>query len=435
MAHWRLIAHALAICCWPGILAAQTTEAVTRPEDVGFSSARLQRLTETYKGYVEHGELPGAVLLIARGGKLAYYEAIGYQDREKKIAMKKDAIFRLASMTKPIVSVAAMMLVEEGKLDLLAPVSRYLPELKDLKVGVEYTDLTAGKPALRLDEPRRQMTIQDLLRHTSGLVYGDNADGLVHQAYRKADITDRGQTLAEMVTKLSRLPLANQPGRVWEYGVSVDVLGRVVEVVSGMDLDAFIAERIAKPLGMNSTDFFVHQRDVGRLAQAQPQQPGSHSRMPPDVTRKPRLFSGGGGLVATADDYLRFSEMLLNQGEYGNARLLAPHTVKLMTSNALPSGIEYTDLVTRFGDIAPTPTMGQGFGLGFCVRMTEGHNPLPGSIGAYYWTGAWGTTFWVDPREKLIAIQMIQVPSNSGGQYRRVFRDLTYAALVGSDDR
>jgi CubicO group peptidase (beta-lactamase class C family) len=432
MAHYRRVFCFLAAICWPGLAFGQDLTAVTQPEQLGFSAQQLQRLTDVYKGYVDRGELPGAVLLIARGDKIVYAEAIGFQDREKKLPMKKDAIFRLASMTKPVVSVAVMMLVEEGKLDLLTPVSRYLPEFKDLKVGVEYTDLTTNKKALRLDAPRRAMTIQDLLRHTSGLVYANNGDGLVHQAYKQADVTNRGHTLAEMVTKLSHQPLANHPGQVWEYSVSTDVLGRIVEIVSGMPLDAFIAQRIAKPLGMMSTDFYVHPGELGRLAQAQrPADPDA--RMPPDVTHKPALLSGGGGLAATAMDYLRFAQMLLDRGEYRGARLLAPHTVSLMTSNALPSGVGFADHIGRMGDIAPTATMGQGFGLGFAVRTAEGHNPLPGSVGSFYWTGAWGTTFWVDPREKLVAIQMIQTPANTGGPYRRAFRALTYGALTGTE--
>ncbi|MBV9861273.1 MAG: beta-lactamase family protein [Alphaproteobacteria bacterium] len=424
-----IVAASLALGCI-GSAAAQEL-ATAQPEALGLSTARLKHLTEVYQGFVDRGELPGAVLLIARGDKLAYFEAVGFQDRVNQISMKKDAIFRLASMTKPIVSVAAMMLAEEGKIDLLAPVSKYLPEFKDLKVGVEQTDVATGRRML-VDEPvRRPMTVQDLLRHTSGLVYATNGDGLVYEAWQKANLSDRNQSLAEMIGKMAKLPLAHQPGRVWEYSMSVDVLGRIVEVASGQDLDTFIAERVAKPLGMTATDFYVHEADLQRLAQAQTPPADSDARMPPDVTKKPRFFSGGGGLVASAADYLRFAEMLLNNGEYGNSRLLAPHTVKLMTSNALPPDIGYTDLATRFGDIAPTPEMGQGFGLGFCVRVAEGHNPLPGSVGSFYWTGAWGTTFWVDPQEKLIAIQMIQTPSNGGGLYRRAFRELTYAALIG----
>ena len=433
MAHCKLILSLMLAACWTGLAFAEEPVAVLHPEQLGFSAQRLQRLTDVYKGYVDRGELPGAVLLIARGDKIVYAEAIGFQDREKKLPMKKDSIFRLASMTKPVVSVAAMMLVEEGKIELLAPVSKYLPEFKDTKVGVERIDLTTGKKTLALEVQRRPMTVQVLLRHTSGLIYPNNSDGLVYKAWQDANVPDRSQSLAEFTAKLAKLPLAHQPGRVWEYSMSTDVLGRVVEAVSGKDLDAFIAERIAKPLGMASTDFYVHESELPRLAEAQQPPAGSDARMPPDVTKKPRFLSGGGGLVGSVSDYLRFAQMLLNQGEYGNARLLAPHTVKLMTSNALAPDIGHADLVVRFGDIAPTPEMGQGFGLGFAVRTSEGHNPLPGSVGNFYWTGAWGTTFWVDPREKLIAIQMIQTPANTGGPYRRAFRTLTYAAMTGTE--
>src|SRR4051794_16035878 len=324
---------------------------VAKAEQLGFSSERLQRLSDTYQGYVDRGELPGAVLLIARGDKIAYLQAIGYQDRDKKTPMKTDAIFRLASMTKPIVSVAVMMLVEESRIDLAAPVSKYIPEFSDLKVGVETIDPATGKPVLNLVPQKRPMIVQDLLRHTAGLVYGQYGDTLVHKAYRDAKVGDRNDTLAEMVAKLAKLPLAHQPGEVWEYSVAVDVLGRIVEIVSGQELDAFIAERIAKPLGMASTDFYVHEADLARRAEAQKPPAGSAARMPPDVGKKPKLLSGGGGLVATAGDYLRFSEMLLHDGEYGGVRLLAQHTVALMTADALPPGVGYFErALTSTGD-------------------------------------------------------------------------------------
>jgi CubicO group peptidase (beta-lactamase class C family) len=235
MSPCRLVIAAILAICWSGGALAQ--EAAAPPEQLGFAPDRLQRLTDAYKGFVERGELPGAVLLIARGDKIAYLEAIGFQDRVKETPMKPDAIFRLASMTKPIVSVAAMMLAEEGKLDLLSPVARYLPEFQDVKVGVEKTDPASGAKSLELVAARRAMTIQDLLRHTSGLVYGQFGDGLVHHAYRAADLGNRGESLAVLVTKLAKLPLAHHPGEVWEYSMSTDVLGRVVEIVSGMELD------------------------------------------------------------------------------------------------------------------------------------------------------------------------------------------------------
>jgi CubicO group peptidase (beta-lactamase class C family) len=412
---------------------AQEPTAAAKPEQLGMSGARLQKLVDLYQSYVDAGKLPGAVLLIARGDQMALYKAVGFQDREKKTPMKTDAIFRLASMTKPIVSVAAMTLVEDGKLNLLAPVSAYLPEMADVQVGVEKLDPSNGKAVLALEPQKRPMTVQDLMRHTAGLVYGQFGNGLVHQAYREAHIGDRSDTLVQFITKLSKLPLAHQPGEVWEYSVAVDVLGRIIEVVSGEPLDRYISEHVTGPLQMTTTDFYVHPDDLARLAEAQK---GSDGMPPPlpDVTKKPNFLSGGGGLTASASDYLKFAEMMLNAGEYGGQRILSPHTVRLMTSDALPPGIGYSARAqTTAGDIAPTPAMGQGFGLGFAVRTAPGRNPLPGSVGNYYWTGAWGTTFWVDPAEKLIAIQMIQVPLAEGGSYRQAFRELVYASLTGPE--
>jgi CubicO group peptidase (beta-lactamase class C family) len=411
---------------------AQEPKPVNQPEELGFATDRLERITNVFQGYVDNGQLPGAVVLIVRNDKIAYLKAFGYRDRERKVAMTADSIFRIASMTKPIVSAAAMSLVEEGKLDLVAPVSRYLPEFKDLQVQTERRDPATGKTELVLEPQIRPMTVQDLLRHTAGLVYGPPiGSGPVPDLYREAKVLDRNTTLAEMVTKLSKLPLAHQPGEVWEYSVAVDVLGRVIEVVSGMDLDRFIAERVTKPLGMTSTGFYVSETERERIAQPQADAAGQKPAMFDPVV-KPKLFSGGGGMVSTAGDYLRLCEMFLNGGKFGNTRLLAPSTVALMTTNALKPGIGYAlAALTRFGDIGPTPAMGQGFGLGFAVRTQAGENPLPGSVGSFYWTGAYGTTFFVDPKEKLIIIMMIQAPFGPQGQaYRHFVRWLTYQALI-----
>jgi CubicO group peptidase (beta-lactamase class C family) len=243
-------------------------------------------------------------------------------------------------------------------------------------------------------------------------------------------VADRNQSLAEMITKLSQLPLAHQPGEVWEYSMATDVLGRIIEVVSGMTLDAFVEERITKPLGMESTGFYVRERDIARLAQPQVD-PASGGRPDMfDATQKPRWLSGGGGMVSTASDYLRFCEMLIHGGASASTRLLGPATVTLMTSDALPPGLVYSDRAKALmSDLAPTPEAGQGFGLGFAVRTSVGHNPLPGSVGTYYWTGAYGTTFWIDPREKLVGIMMIQVPLAESAPYRRAMRYLAYQAL------
>ena len=299
---------------------------VSRPEDLGFASDRLERVTKAFQGYVDSGQIPGAVVLIVRKDKVAYFQAFGYRDREQKIPMTPDTIFRLASMTKPIVSVGAMMLAEEGKLDIAAPVSQYLPEFKDLKVSVEQVD-AAGKKETVLQSPVRPMTVQDLLRHTAGLMYGPPiGSGPIADAYRDAKVSDREQTLAEMVTKISKLPLAHQPGEVWEYSMATDVLGRVIEVASGMDLDAFIEKRVTNPLRMTSTGFYVREADRDRVAQ--PQTDTATGKRPPmfDAAQKPKWFSGGGGAVSTAADYLLFCQMLLHDGSAGSMRLLSPST-------------------------------------------------------------------------------------------------------------
>jgi CubicO group peptidase (beta-lactamase class C family) len=406
------------------------------PHELGFAADRLERLTQVFQDYVDTGQLPGAVVLISRDDKVAYFRAIGYQDRENKIAMATDSIFRIASLTKPIIAVAAMILVEEGKLDLAAPVSQYLPEFKDVPVGVESLDPSTSQAELRLEPQKRPMMVLDLLRHTAGLVHGQLGDSLVQKAYRAAKIPDRNRSLADMITSLSKQPLAHQPGEVWEYSVAYDVLGRIIEVVSEMELDAFIEQRITKPLGMNSTEFYIREADVRRLAEPQANPDTGARPAWPDFTKKPRFYSGGGGLLSTVHDYLRFSEMLMHKGVAGGVRLLAPSTVTLMTANALPPGIGYSERArtTMAADLAPTPTAGQGFGLGFAVRTAVGRNPLPGSVGTFYWTGAWGPTFWIDPREKLIGILMIQVPSSSAGKFRRAMRNLTYQALTGNSE-
>lgn len=408
---------------------------VSHPDQLGFAADRLERVTSAFQGYVDSGQIPGAVVLIARKDQVAYFKAFGFRDREQKIAMTTDSIFRIASMTKPIVSIAAMMLAEEGKLDIGAPVSQYLPEFKGLKVSVEQTDPSTGKKETVLQPQIRAMSVQDLLRHTSGLVYGPPiGQGPIAEAYRDANVTDRNETLAEMVTKMSKLPLAHQPGEVWEYGMSVDVLGRVIEVASGMELDRFIDERITKPLGMTSTGFYVREADRDRIAQ--PQIDPATGQRPPmfDPAQKPKKFSGGGGAVSTASDYLLLCEMLLHGGSLGDTRLLSPSTVSLMTSDALRPGIGFAEVVNaQFGDLGPTPAMGQGFGLGFAVRTQAGQNPLPGSVGSFYWTGASGTTFFVDPKQDMVIIMMVQVPLRATGYYRRVVRYLAYQALAPSD--
>jgi len=349
--------------------------------------------------------------------------------------MKPDAIFRIFSMTKPVASVAVMMLAEEGKIDVMAPVSLYLPEFKDVKVGVEKPDPATGQTTLALEDPHRPITVQDLLRHTSGIVYGPFGTSLVHQAYNRANLFDPGQTLAEFVTKLAKLPLAHQPGTVWEYGMSVDALGRIVEVVSGLPFDQFIEERITRPLKMPDTAFYLTGAQAPRLAEMQID-PATGKRPPmadpaENLTKeKVKFFSGGGGLLSTASDYARFCQMLSNGGELDGVRLLSPKTLAVMTSDQLNPDMCRVGMLPATQDLAPLVELGQSFGLGFAVRVDPGRSPVSGSVGDYFWAGAAGTYFWIDPKEKMYAVFMLQMPFVEAGHYRRAFRELVYGALL-----
>ena len=397
-----------------------------RPEDVGLSSARLKRLSDTLRADIDKGLLPGAVVLVARHGKIACHEALGYRDRAAGTVMTTDTIFRIASMTKPFTSVAAMMLAEEGKLLIAGPVANYVPEFADLKVATD-SDSTSAKKLAK--EPlRRPMTVQDLLRHTSGLTYGHLTGPLLKRAYEAANVADERQTSAEMVVKLGKLPLAYQPGSTWQYGMSTDVLGRVVEIASRTNLDRFIGEHICKPLGLTDTSFgpIVAERA------AQPQVDSASGKRPPmrDTCTRSNWISGGSALLSTAGDYARFAQMLLNGGELGGFRLLSPTTVALMTSDHLTPEIRRSPSTpVLFGALAPMPELGVGFGLGFAVRTHAGRNPLPGSVGDFSWTGVTGTYFWVDPHQQLIAILLTQAPAQRL-HYRYLMRTLVYQAIV-----
>ena len=385
------------------------------PEDVGLSSAQLDRLEAATRAHIEAGVMPGAIMLVARDGKIAWQRVLGFRDRAKNDPMRPDSLFRIYSMTKPIVSVAAMMLVEEGRMQISDPVSRFIPEFKDAKVGVEKSGAN-GQPTLELTQAARPMTVQDLMRHTSGLIYGSRGESLVNQAYRDAKIGDRSVTNEEFARRVAALPLRFSPGTRWEYSVSTDVLGRIVEVVSGMPLSAFLEERIFKPLGMVDTAFYLPPQKSGRAAQPSP--PPDGRRMTPrfDVGVKAAFESGGGGLVGSTDDYLRFTLMLLNGGAYNGKRLLGRQTVDFMTSDHV--------------GVAPGRPPGLGFGLGFEVRKSDGMAALPGSTGEYGWAGNAGTLFWIDPKHKLIALYMVQVNDDDRIMLRNQFRTMVQAAIV-----
>jgi len=409
-------------------VAAQGIPKAQSPEEVGFIATRLKRLSDRINEGVQKGELPGAVVLIARNGKIVMFDAFGFRDREAKAPMTTDAIFRIASMTKPIVSVAAMILVEEGKLSLADRVSKYIPAFADTKVAVEVKN-PDGTVEMRLEPQTRAMTVQDLMRHTSGLTYGVAGLNKVKQSYIDMKVMDPNQTNEQMAEKLAKLGLLYQPGTHWEYSMSTDVLGRVIEVASGMTLDKFIEERITKPLRMGDTGFEVSpdKKDRG----AKPQKEGPKNEVPaiPDVTLKTTWKSGGGGMVSTAADYARFLQMFANGGQLDGVRVISRKTIDLMTADHLPPDIVMGEDMWRFEALEPSARMGQGFGLGFAVRNEQGRNPLPGTPNDYYWGGAWGTYFWHDPRERMYVIFMMQSPL-SRLPYRYLMRDLVYQALV-----
>jgi CubicO group peptidase (beta-lactamase class C family) len=385
-----------------------------KPEEVGLNQIALDRLSAALNERIASGHIPGAVALIARHGKVAYHQSFGRLDPARDTPMGTDAIFRIYSMTKAIVSVAVMMLWEEGRLLLGDPIGKFLPAFADTRVGVVSGD------SYTLAAPKSPITIQDLLRHTSGLTYEFRGVGPIHKAYAEARIARLKQTNADQVDELGRLPLLHQPGTVWEYSRSTDVLGRLVEVISGQTLGAFLAERILTPLGMIDSGFFVPEAGQSRIAEPFAKDPETNTDVALLDIRRPALFeSGGGGMVATAMDYARFLGMLLGNGRLGSTRLLGRKTVELMTSDHLGA-------ITGATDLLPP---GHGFGLGFAVRTQPGMAPFPGSVGNYYWGGAAGTTFWVDPTERLYAVLMIQAPIQRE-HYRVLFRDMVYAAVA-----
>jgi CubicO group peptidase (beta-lactamase class C family) len=425
----RTIAAATALAIAMPV-AAQGIPKAQSPEEVGFVATRLKRLSDRIEEGIKNNELPGAVVLIARNGKIVLFDAYGFRDKEAKAPMKTDAIFRIASMTKPITTVAAMILVEEGKLTLADPVSKYIPAFADTKVSVAKKNAD-GTVELSLEPQFRPMTVQDLMRHTSGLTYGAAGSNPVKQSYVDTKPMAADQTNAQMAEKLSKLALLYQPGTHWEYSMSTDVLGRVVEVASGMTLDKYIEDNITKPLKMGDTAFEAapEKKDRG----ARPQKEGPKNEMPaiPEVTLKTTWKSGGGGMVSTAADYARFLQMFANGGQLDGVRILSRKSIDLMTADHLPPDIIMGDDMYRFEALEPSKRMGQGFGLGFAVRNDQGRNPLPGSPNDYYWGGAYGTYFWHDPRERMYVVFMMQ-SQTARLPYRYLMRDLVYQALIGN---
>jgi len=389
------------------------------PEEVGLSSARLKRINKVMQGYVDENKLAGLVTVVARRGKIAHFECFGTMDIEANKPMRLDTMFRIYSMSKPITSVAVMMLYEEGHFQLDDAVSKFIPEFKDVKVFVKKSE--AG---VEVTKPEREITIRDLLTHTSGLAYGLNKDTAVDEMYQEEKMLKWDETLEEKVGRLVKLPLANQPRSAWRYSMSVDVLGYLVEEVSGKRLDVFLEERIFRPLGMGDTGFYVPEEKMGRFAELYGREEDGDLEHNDtlywgDFSKLPRFLSGGGGLVSTASDYIRFCQMLLNGGELDGVRLLGRKTVEFMTTNHLPD-----ELIRQ-----RTLTKGYGFGLGFAVLMDVAQSGSLGSAGEYKWGGAASTGFWIDPEEELIGILMTQFMPYTG-RFTQEFKVLTYQAIV-----
>jgi CubicO group peptidase (beta-lactamase class C family) len=389
----------------------------------GFSQSRLANLERYVNADIEKGLIPGATITVVKGSEVVYQKFLGVRDATTKQPMTADTIFRIYSMTKPITSVAAIMLVEEGRLALEDPVAKHLPEFKDIKVGVEKPD-ASGKPTLDLVAPRRPMTVHDLLRHTSGLTYGFFGESLVKKAYVEANLGAGDPTTAEFVTRLAALPLIYQPGTTWDYSQSTDVLGRVIEVVSGQTLLQFMKERILDPLGMKDTTFYVTDaQKQARIAEPLPKDRNIGAGADVNDPRQARKYeSGGGGLVSTTADYQRFLQMLLNGGALDGKRYLSPKTVEAMAANHIgpTTGVQPGPLYL--------PGPGYGFGLGFAVRTEAGANGATSSVGEYYWGGAAGTAFWVDPKENIFVLYMMQAPSQRA-RFRSALRNMVYGAI------
>ncbi len=385
-----------------------------RPEEVGLSRAALQRLTEAMGREIEAGRAPGAAMLVARLGKVAFSQTLGAL-RPGGPPMPADAIFRIYSMTKPIVTVAAMTLVEEGRLTVADPLAKYIPAFAKTRVGVD----NGGR--LDLVPLERPITIQDLMRHTSGLTYGFTGDSKVQKLVHAAAPMSQARSAAEHVEALAELPLQHQPGKFWEYGHSTDVLGRVVEIVAGRSLGEFLRERVFAPLGMADTAFYVPDAKRERFAQPFSLDMLTASAIDPIESRQPpRCEFGGGGLVSTVGDYARFLAMLHGGGAFNGGRILGSRTLAFMASDHLGPHVVKNHFL-----LWP----GHGFGLGFAVRLEPGIAPTAGAVGEYFWGGVAGTVFWVSPRDALFAILMVQAPEHRE-HFRALYRNLVNAAIV-----
>ncbi|WP_293677329.1 serine hydrolase [uncultured Phenylobacterium sp.] len=400
----------------------------------GFSKARLERIDRFLQDkYVGAGRMPCTQFVLARGGEVVHQTVIGQRDVERQVALTEDTVFRLYSMTKPVTCVALMTLVEEGRIALDDPVARHIPEWADLGV------FSAGAGPYLTTPPARPMQVVDLLRHTSGLTYGFQNRSNIDAAYRKLGMADmHGEDdLEGMIQQLTKLPLEFSPGEAWNYSISTDVVGYLVQKLCGKPLDQVFQERLFDPLKMVDTGFSVREDQQSRFAACYNAAPGGGMKLQDDPAtsaylKPPKLLAGGGGLVGTAADYLRFATMLTNGGELDGARILAPKTVKLMASNHLPGGQDLTQLSRSL--FSESTNAGVGFGLGVAVVFDPPQTLIPCSKGEFYWGGAASTAFWCDPLEDVTAVFMTQLLPSSTYPVRRELRTLVYSALMDTHD-
>jgi CubicO group peptidase (beta-lactamase class C family) len=398
----------------PSIAAKTPPLPESRPETLGLSRPRLETMSDAFKREIDKGTVPGVTVLVARHGQVGWFEALGKQSPTGAAPMAHDSIFRIFSMTKPIVSVGVMTLVEDGHLLLADPVAKFIPEFANQKVGV----VSGGK--LELVPPKRPMTVQDLLRHTSGLTYEHQGDGPVHKIYQDSRVRSRKITNAEHAALVASFPLVCHPGDEFNYSRSTDILGRIIEVVSGKSLGTYLTERILTPLQMAETGFATAEVNANRLAEPFAADPWTGDKVALfNMLEQPIMESGGGGLVSTTMDYARFALMLRNGGTLDGNRIIGRKTLELMASDHLGPHV-----VTNGTLLSP----GHGFGLGFAVRRDAGIAPFPGSVGQFFWSGIAGTFFWIDPKEDLFVVFMSQGPGQRD-HTRTLVRDLVYAAV------
>lgn len=395
------------------LLPAASLTKASKPEDVGLSGPRLDRIKVMLGRYIERGEIAGAVSLVARRGRVAHLHAQGMADLAGQKAMREDAIFRIASMTKPIASVALMMLYEEGHFQLTDPVAKFVPEYRDMKVAVENVPL--GMKLIPADHP---ITIRHILTHTAGLA--NTYAGItrpLHDQWMRERRPD--ETVGEAMKRLAKLPLNFQPGAAWEYGPATDLVGYLVEVISGMPLDRYLAEKIFQPLGMKDTHFYQPEENLGRMATVyQPKPGGGIQPLALPASSAKKYFSGAGGLSSTIEDYARFCQMLVNGGQFDGKRILSRKTIELMTANHIGE--------LRLWESLP----GDGFGLGFSVKKSLGESAQLGSVGTYGWGGAFGTIFFVDPKEEMFGILMLQLRPYNHVNVRQDFRTVVFQSVV-----